>query len=427
MRLIAPIRSFLSFFLQNRNAYFALFAVAAAIKLMLSALAPASFELETWQFFGFYASPWVVVEEGLVQVWRILTSSTISLDVWSTTNPWTMQGNLRLLSVLLRLPAFASDVMMSAALYLAAAHFTGKPHLGRLSSLIWFLNPFTLFAAELLAVPDVLVALLTLVSMLYLVREKTFLSSVFLCCAIGLKLYPIVLVPAILIYMHRHSGMKLRSQLYPIIWGFLGVVAYLSWLLLGSKLTVNYFTTYTPVSQPFAVLGVLSSNIPLSVAAAALTVVYCLAWYFARDSSSMGYLIHLFSVVLLTYFIFSDFFPQYFIWVLPFITLDIALFSRRRFALLAVLLLFLFGTWLLNSDSGAFLTPSGYSLLMIPLEGPGVPSYSIAIERFLQAELTKLVLLPLSADAMYAFALVYILVVVSHWNWRRRARDYETG
>lgn len=423
MRLIAPLRSLLSFFLQNRNAYFALFGVAAAIKLMLSALAPASFELETWQFFGFYASPWVVIEGGLFQVWRILTSSTISLDVWSKTTPWAMQGDLRLLSLLLRLPAFASDVMMAIVLYLAAANFTGKSRLGRLSSLIWFLNPFTLFAAELLAVPDVLVALLTLVSMLYLVREKTLLSSVILCCAIALKLYPIILLPAILIYMQRYSGMKRRSKLWPMVCGFLGVVAYLSWLLLGSKLTVEYFTTYTPVSQPFAVLGVFSSNIPLSVAAGALTVVYFLAWYFAPDSSPMGYLIHLFSVVLLTYFIFSDFFAQYFIWVLPFIVLDITLFSRRRFALLAVLSLFLFGTWFLNSNSGAFLTPSGYSLLMIPLEGPSIPSYSIAIERFLQAELTKFVLLPLSADAMYACALVYVLVVVSHWNWRRRARD----
>jgi hypothetical protein len=412
---------------QNPTAYFALFGVAAAIKLMLSALAPASFELETWQFFGFYASPWVVIEGGLFQVWRILTSSTISLDVWSKTNPWAMQGDLRLLSLLLRLPAFASDVMMAVALYLAAANFTGKPYLGRLTSLIWFVNPFTLFAAELLAVPDVLVALLTLVSMLYLVREKTLLSSVILCCAIALKLYPIILVPAILIYMHRYSGMKRQSQLWPIVCGFLGVVAYLSWLLWGSKLTVNYFTTYTPVSQPFAVLGVLSSNIPLSVATAALTVVYCVAWYFAQDSSPTGYLVHLFSVVLLTYFIFSDFFAQYFIWVLPFITLDITLFSRRRFALLAVVLIFLFGTWFLNSNSGAFLTPSGYSLLMIPLEGPGVPSYSIAIEGFLQAALTKFVLLTLSEDAMYGFALVYVLVVVSHWNWRRRARDYETG
>ena len=425
MRLVAQIRSLLSFFLQNRIAYFALFAVAAAIKLILSALVPASYELETLQYYGFYASPWVVLEGGLFEIWRFLTSSTISLEVWSRISPWAMQGDLRLLSLLLRLPAFASDIMVAVVLYLAAAKFTGNPQFGRLSSLIWFLNPFTLFAAELLAVPDVLVALLTLVSMFYLIRKKTLFSSVILFCAIALKLYPVILLPAILIYMHRYSGMKRRSQLRPIVCGFLGVVAYLSWLLQGSKLTVSLFTTYTPVSQPLAVLGPFSSNIPLSVAMGGLTVVYFLAWYFADDLSSTRYLVHLFSVVLLTYFIFSDFFAQYFIWVLPFITLDITLFSRRRFALLAVLLLFLFGTWFLNS--GAFLTPSGYSLLLIPLEGPGIPSYSVAIQEFLQADLTKFVLLTLSEDAMYAFALVYVLVVVSHWNWRRRARDYETG
>lgn len=404
-------------------AFFALFAVAAAVKLSLSALAPASFELQSWQFFGFDASPWVVIEESLFDIWRILTSSTVSLNLWSSTAPWSMQGDLRLLSLLLRLPAFAFDVLMAVVVYLAAAKFTGNSNVGRLGSLIWFLNPFTLFAAELLAVPDVLVALLTLVSMLYLVREKTLLSSVFLFCAIGLKLYPIILLPAILIYMHKYTLTNRRYHLIPVICGFLGVVAYLSWLLRGAKLTVLYFTTYTPISQPFAVLGVFSSNIPLSVAMAALVVVYFIAWYFAADSSSTSYLIHLFSVVLLTYFLFSDFFAQYFIWVLPFITLDITLFNRRRLGLLVVFLFFLFSAWFINS--GGFLTPSGYSLLLIPLEGPGLPSYSIAILKFLQSEVTKFVLLSLTEDAMYAFALVYILAIASHWNWHRRTRDYE--
>jgi hypothetical protein len=125
-------------------------------------------------------------------------------------------------------------------------------------------------------------------------------------------------------------------------------------------------------------------------------------------------------VVLLTYFVLSDFYAQYFIWTLPFIILDFTLFSRQRLRLFVILLLFLFGTWLLTS--GVFATPSGYSLLLIPLEGPSLPSYSTAIQKFLQDQVTQYIVLPLMADALYAFALMYLLSLVKHWNWTGQVR-----
>ena len=424
MKLVTSLLRLPSVFVHKRLAFFALMAAAAGIKLTMSAIAPASYDMQAWQFFRFTSPPWVVLETSLFEVWNMLTSSNVSLDAWSTTPPQAMAADLRFLSVLIRLPAFAFDILMAAALYLAASKFTGDANLARLTSLVWFLNPYTLFAAELLAVPDVLVALLTLVSALCLLQGRPILSAILLFSAVGLKLYPILLLPAILIHVHKYSVAKRQYWFTFTACGLLGVAAYLSWLLQDIDLVqgrnmVLLFTVYNPVSQPFAVLGVFSSSIPLSVAMAALVIVYFFAWNFARDSSSASYLIHLYSVVLLTYFVFSDFHPQYFMWVLPFITLDVALFNRRRLVLLFVLLVALFGSWFISSF--AFLTPSRYSLLLIPLEGPGLPSYSLAIREFLQSLLTKLVLLPLLEDAMYAVAVVYVIAIVIHWYWNRQA------
>jgi hypothetical protein len=287
------------------------------------------------------------------------------------------------------------------------------------------MNPYTLFAAELLAVPDVLVALLTLISMLCLLRQKPVLSAILLFCAIGLKLYPIILLPVLLIYVHKYFAEKLRYELCVTICGLLGVVAYLGWVLQGAPLTVSDFINYTPVSQPLSVLGVFSSSIPLSVAMAALAVLYFLALYFAKDSSSSGLIVHLITVVLLTYFVFSAFYPQYFIWGLPFMTLDVSLFNRRRWPLFVALLLSVFGTWFITSAGLA--TPSGFSLLLFPLEGPSLPAYSIAIQQFFQSEVTRFILASLMEDVMYAFALVYVIAVISRWNWNRLVRDYEAA
>jgi len=411
----------LAIFLNDRIAFLLLFTAVAGIKLTLSAIAPASYDLQMLPASGFSASPWIVIENGLFEAWKVVTSSKISYAAWASATPLTMDGYLRLLSGLLRLPAFICDILMSVGLYLMALKITGSVQLGRLTSLAWFLNPYTLFAAELLAVPDVLVALLTLFSILSLLWHRPILSSVLLACSIGLKLYPILLLPAIFIYMHRNFEKKRWYELCLIANGFLGIVAYLSWLFQGYlSLLVDDFTTYTPVSQPFGVLSIFSSHIPLSVAMAAVVAVYFLAYYYAENSSSTRNLVHTLIVVLLTYFVLSDFYAQYFIWTLPFIILDFTLFSRQRLRLFVILLLFLFGTWLLTS--GVFATPSGYSLLLIPLEGPSLPSYSTAIQKFLQDQVTQYIVLPLMADALYAFALMYLLSLVKHWNWTGQVR-----
>ena len=425
MKLIAPQLRALSIFLNNGMAFLVLFIVVAGIKLAFSALVPASYELQSFPVSGFSASPWVALENGLFEAWKMLTGSNVSYAAWSTTTPPAMQGDLRLLSLFLRLPGFICDILMSAALYFTVCKITVSRESARLTSLIWFMNPFTLFAVELIGVPDILVALLTLVSLLCLLRQKPILSVIILFCAIGLKLYPILILPALLLYLHKYSPEKRLQELWMTLCGPLGVVAYLIWFSQGASLTVAEFTNYTPISQPLSLLGIFSSSVPLSVAMAALVVVYFLALYFGEDSNPSGYIIHLVTVVLLTYFVFSEFHAQYFIWVLPFITLDVALFGRRRLLLLVVFQLSVFLAWFITSAGLA--TPSGYSLLLFPIEGTGLPAYSIAIQQFLRSDVTEFILAGLIQDTMYAFALVYVLAVVSHWNWRRRARDYESG
>jgi hypothetical protein len=420
MKLTTQRLSRLTVFLNDRTAFLILFAAVGGVKLALCALAPASFELRSLPAIGFSASPWVILENGIFEAWKMVTGSNSSYSAWASATPTAMDGYLRLLSVLLRLPAFICDILMSAGLYLTAIRITGSVQLGRVTSLAWFLNPFTLFAAELLAVPDVLVALLTLFSVLCLLCRRPILSSVLLACSIGLKLYPILLLPAFLIYIQTEFQTKRRYELCLLAGGTFGIVAYLSWLLQGAKLTVSDFTTYTAVSQPFGVLSIFSSHVPLSVAMAVVVAAYFLAYYYAADSSPTRTLIDTLIVVLLTYFALSDFYGQYFIWTLPFITLDFTLFNRRRFGISLGLLLFLFGTWLLAS--GAFATPSGYSLLLIQLEGSAIPSYSVALQKFLQDAVTQYVVFPVMADVMYAFALVYLLSIVKHWNWGRRVR-----
>jgi hypothetical protein len=189
--------------------------------------------------------------------------------------------------------------------------------------------------------------------------------------------------------------------------GMVGLVGYLSWV---SRFDVLYLFRYSPVTQP---LPFISGESVVDASAFGLIVFYCLLGLFAKKSGS---LISMLISTLLIYYMVSNPSPQYLIWVMPFMALDLAL-SRDRFkvTLFAVFYALAFAQWFFNSS--AFLTPSRYSLLLIPFEG-NLPWYSQAIANFLDWSKLKLVgvlLLPMLASGFYACTFIYALEEARSW------------
>jgi hypothetical protein len=105
--------------------------------------------------------------------------------------------------------------------------------------------------------------------------------------------------------------------------------------------------------------------------------------------------------------------PQYLIWLLPLIAVDLAFADRLRVWIISLLLACAFAQWFLVSS--AFLTPSGYSLLMFPLGGAAPPWYSVAIGNFLDSDLVGIIILPLTSSATFAFLLTYTVEQIRQW------------
>jgi hypothetical protein len=102
--------------------------------------------------------------------------------------------------------------------------------------------------------------------------------------------------------------------------------------------------------------------------------------------------------------------------------LDVVLVERRHLKLLAILILILFGNWFYFSHG--FVTPNGYSLLLIPLQGTNLPWYSDAINYLLKS--SNLAYTVLNAS-LYATTFIYGLEIIRGWSrFRpeiRRARE----
>jgi len=375
--------------------------IVSAVKLVLSTIEPASFDIR--DIIGLINSPrnplgpWIALYPPL---YGQITNST-QLQAWLLTPPPSMDTNMQMLSLLFRLPVFALDLATAVVLYCTVKRLT-SPVEARIASLLWFVNPFTTLAIELLGVPDVLATFFVVLAFGLLVSQRPILSGMAIGLGVWVKFFPILLLPPILLYAHS-NGISRRNQAAILCLGVIGLASYLSWIFpFGSY----YLTAYTPVTQPMPFIAGISA---VNGSAFVMIFFYCLLGLFAKKNRS---LLAVLLPTLLIYYAVSNPYPQYLIWALPFMALDIALVKRSRALLFAIFNVLAF----LQSffTSSGFLTPSSYSLLMIPLGGDFLPWYSRAVTSLLE-NYSSILLLPLVSSGLYACLLVYAADIARSW------------
>jgi hypothetical protein len=407
----------LSVLVDNRRVFVFTMTLGMAIRLALALLEPASFDLQNIGSVIFYSGawgwgPWVFLDAQLVNIWRsFATSSTIG---WGNTPPFTSPFDLQLLTLMLRLPSFLFDVATLVVVYYATLMLSASGRSARLAALLWSLNPYTFFAVELIGVPDIASTFLAVSSCVLFLRRKPILSGIALASGIALKLFPILILPTLVAYQWREKSSRLKSKVFLVLSGAVGLVLYLFWVFPpGSSPAVGGLLNYTPITQPMEMLFefIPQSGGRVSTATAVLVVLFLGTWWFAGYRELITEMV---PPVLLVYLALSNPYPSYFVWVIPFLTIALAINRRRTPAILFVgLLTFLMGFWFFFS--GGFLTPSGYSLLMIPLKGGQLPWYSQRLNALLNDPRLNLLLPSLLAAALYATSVIYALEFMRGW------------
>ena len=383
--------------------------VGVAIRFILAFVEPPSFDLQNIGLVIFHPSafsggPWTFIEAQLVKVW-LQHVAVSSPNDWGYTPPFNTPQDLMILTLMMRLPAFIFDIATLVPIYYATLWLSSSKTSSRLAAMLWIANPYTVFAIELLGVPDIAATFLALCACLLLVRGRPVLAGLSLFAGVALKLFPIMLLPALLIEKSASS----KSKYYLAIAGLIGLGAYLAWAFppVGGALM-----NYTPLTQPISILFeyALGSGSRISAAASVLIVLYFATWWFAKNRPLITGVV---PPLFLVYYALSDPYPSYFLWVVPFLVIDIAA-HRKHSILFLGLLTFLMGSWLFLSH--AFSTPSGYSLLLIPLRGTNVPWYSQLIySALLVDERIRVLIYPFLAAGLYATSVIYALEFMRGW------------
>ena len=194
-----------------------------------------------------------------------------------------------------------------------------EPRKGLTAFKFWMVNPIVIFSAFIFSRYEPIAIFFILLSLYYARNNLSAKSLFFLGIAVIIRLYPLILLPFFIIII----GKTLRQRLKLVFWGFLplGVIIVLSRLFHGVSEVALW------VNAPHASylmdlhwsLGIAYDVIFVFYLAYTIILLYT---YFVTDHSFTS-LCQTNLVVLLLLFATCFFHPHYFMWLIPFLTLQI--------------------------------------------------------------------------------------------------------
>jgi len=206
----------------------------------------------------------------------------------------------------LKLPYLFLDILVA---FFLMKYFKDKKR-GEKAAAIWLFNPFTIVLIYVFSNIDMYTVLLTLISFLYIKRNKLLQASVFLGIASCFKLYPMLFIPFLLL-KGKDLTEKISVCLIPIF--ILGIVIAPFWSpafvqsALVSGLTTRIFS-------PGFTIGFGESII---VGLFLLSALFFYGWLFDKKINLFNYWI----IFLFLIFSFSHFHIAWLLWIAPFLVI----------------------------------------------------------------------------------------------------------
>lgn len=199
------------------------------------------------------------------------------------------------------------------------------------ASFLWLFNPITMYSSYMMGQSDLLVALFVLLAIVMFSRKKYLWAAVSLGVGGGVKLFPLLLIP----FLVLQGGRTISERLKILI---VAIGAYLAVIL--PYLPSVGFRRYALVASQTDKM--LFAKIPVSGAEYLpifLVIFVFLVWLCWANSNCLK-LWQWFLLILLTFFSLTHYHPQWFVWLVPLLILLVVSDVTRKLVIPVVVLLF---------------------------------------------------------------------------------------
>jgi hypothetical protein len=230
---------------------------------------------------------------------------------------------------ILKFPYLIFDFAVAYILY----KYFDKSHLKYFAFLFWIFNPITLYATFCMGVFDIIPVFFTVLSAYYLQKQKLSLSALSMGFGIAFKIYPIFLLPFI-IFKSDKWLLRIKTSiisLLPVI------ITNLPFVFSSAY----RYMVFSPKSQKmFYMQWMLSGAEGLFPFLLILIILYLLSQN--KSLRPKFYITYFLSVFLLLFSV-THFHPQWFIWITPFLIIELLNYHfKEAWLYLSLILIYIF-------------------------------------------------------------------------------------
>jgi len=336
--------------------------VVIPIKCVLAAIAPNSYDFTSIAN-GAHA---VVNYQSMLEGPYTFSFNFISLfcRLWlllPVDHQWIYSGNTFnpspsafLLVFILKIPLIVFDVLTGFLIYRLVLSLSQDQNAAKLGAAAWLLNPYLTIIIEMDGTIDIIATFLTFLSCYLFVRGRYLISGVSLAVATMARFYPIALAPFFGLAILREGK---RRNLYTMIVSYLAPLALVAAILLvrfGTRFLELIYSLPAGGNREFTwFLGFrpnTSSNSGAELSSVAFVCIFVALLMLRIWKYDRRLILDVVLIGLITYIGLSHFNRYYTIWVIPFLTLDLAMHKdgsyRRTYA--ALFALFFVSAFLYN-------------------------------------------------------------------------------
>jgi len=235
--------------------------------------------------------------------------------VMSGVNIYKIQ-NLSLYLFILKFPYIFFDFGIAFILY----HYFKQPRTKYQALMLWLFNPISLYATYCMGVFDIIPVFFTVLSAFYLKKNKLLISALYMGVGIAFKMYPVFLLPFIIL---KTGNWLSKAKI--------GLVSMLPVILTNLPFIFSSayrYMVFSPKSQKMFYMQWMLSG---AEGIFPFLLFLCLLYLFAQNKLFRPrYYITYFMATFLLLFSVTHYHPQWFIWIAPFLIIELLNYRFRE-------------------------------------------------------------------------------------------------
>jgi len=259
---------------------------------------------------------------GWLKLIQPLTSEKFFLDVMSGISVYKIP-NFNYYLFILKLPYLIVDLLMAFSLTKLFDKNSDK----KLVALLWLFNPVTLYASFSMGVFDIIPALFTVLSLVFLKKNRVLMAALMLGFGAAYKSYPLFLLP-LLVLSQRSIWSKIKTA-------FIGALPFVASNLPFWSSAAYKYMVFGPKSQKqFFMIWLVSGGEGIFPYLLGFVILCLIA---SRDKNSAKKMYAYFLAFFLLLFSVTNYHPQWFIWIAPFFVIELVMNRLRNIWLTLIL------------------------------------------------------------------------------------------